>query len=158
MSATNRIIYYPRCEAKNRSCSIEAHSQNWAVIVLRSLLPIKAANASVINNSDQITVYLAYLQNHKLLRLRWPSSQSIVHWISAAIDNSVHPNLNLVVVFRTDWDSARWQSQAQHHSCTVHSHTTKIYISSKRFIAPAIHWFINRYSQAMPHHSHRIYL
>jgi len=36
------------------------------------------------------------------------------------------------VVFLSDWDSALWQSWAKYHSCTVHSHTTKNYISCQK--------------------------
>jgi len=41
--------------------------------VLLSLRPIKAANTSIMPNSDQSTVQLPYLHNHKLLTLRWRS-------------------------------------------------------------------------------------
>jgi len=113
MSATNRNINYPRCEAKNRWCTVDAHSQNGAVTLLLSFLPIKAANTSLMHNSNQITVYLLYLQNHKSLKHCWRSFQCFVHSTSAAIDNSFHHDLNLMVVYLTDWDMALWQSQAQ---------------------------------------------
>jgi len=43
-----------------------------------------------------------------------------------------HHDLNLLVVFLTDWDSALWQSRAQWYSCTVRSCMTKIYISCQK--------------------------
>ena len=132
MSATHRNINYPRCVAGYCWRSDDAHSQNGAVTVWLSLLPIKAANTSVMHNSDQITVELPYIQNHKSLILRWPSFQWIVHSTSAAVDNSFHHDLNLLEVVLADWDLALWQRRAQYHSCTVHSHMTKIYESCQK--------------------------
>jgi hypothetical protein len=40
------------------------------VTVLLSLLPIKAANTSVMHNNDEVTGELLYLHNHKSLTLR----------------------------------------------------------------------------------------
>ena len=56
MTATNRKINYPGCTANNRCCSVDTHSQNGPVTVLLSFLPLKAANTSVMHNSDRITV------------------------------------------------------------------------------------------------------
>jgi hypothetical protein len=70
MSATNRNITYTRCKAKNRGRSVDAHAKNGMVIVLLSLLPIEAANTSVMDNNDQVTSELLYLQDHKSLTLR----------------------------------------------------------------------------------------
>jgi len=42
---------------------VDAHSQNGAVTMLWSVIPIQAANMSVMNNSDLITVWLLYLQD-----------------------------------------------------------------------------------------------
>jgi len=53
--------------------SVDAHAKNGAVTVLLSLLPIKAANTCVMHNNDQVTGELPYLQDHKLLTLRWCS-------------------------------------------------------------------------------------
>jgi len=73
MSATNRNTNYPRCEAKNCWSSVDPHSQTGAVTVLLSLFTIEAANTSVMHNSDQITVYLTYLHDHKWLSIHWRS-------------------------------------------------------------------------------------
>jgi len=113
MTATNRNMNYPKCEAENCWRSIDTNSQNGAVTVFLSLLPMKASNTSVMHNSDRITVKLPYLQNHKLLTLHWHSFQSIVQSTSAAIDNSFHHDLNQLVVILTDWELALWQSQVQ---------------------------------------------
>jgi len=102
ISATNRNINYPRGKAKYRWRSIEAHSKNGAITMLLSLSPITAANMSVMNNSDQITGVLPYLQDHELLTLDWWSFYCIVHSISAAIDNCFHHDLNLLDVFQSD--------------------------------------------------------
>ena len=126
--------------------------------VLLSLLPREAANRSVIHNIDQVTGELLYLQDHKSLTLRWRSFQCIVHSSSAAVHNCFHPDLTVPVGFLLDWDSTLWQSRAASLSCTVHSHTTKNDVScqkihAKRFIVPAMHLFMNRYSQATSYHS-----
>jgi len=49
MTATNRNITYPRCKAKNRGRSVDAHAKHRAVTRMLSLLPIKAANMSVMH-------------------------------------------------------------------------------------------------------------
>jgi len=64
-------------------------------------------------NSDQSTVELPSLDNHKSLMLSWRSFYSIVHSISAAIDSSFHHNLNFSEVFLPELDLALWQSRAQ---------------------------------------------
>jgi len=135
MAATNCNTNYPRCKVKNRWHCIDALSQNAAVTVLLSLLPIRAANASVMHNSNRITVWLPYLQHHKSLTLRWPSFWCIVHSTSAAIDNSFYHDLNLLVFILRDWDLALWRSQAQWNSSTVHTHTPKIDVSCQM-----LHW------------------
>ena len=56
MFAANRKRNDSRCKAKNSPSSVDAHSQNGAVIMLLSLLPTKAANTPDMDNSDQITV------------------------------------------------------------------------------------------------------
>ena len=53
MSAINWNLDCPRCKAKNCWYSVNTHSQNGAVTVLLSLLPIKAANTSLMHNCDE---------------------------------------------------------------------------------------------------------
>jgi len=60
MSATNQNITYLRCQAKNDGRSIGAHPKNGAVSMLLYLLPIEAANTSVMYNNDQVTSELPY--------------------------------------------------------------------------------------------------
>ena len=69
MAATSRDITYSGCKAKNRSRSVDAHAKTGAVTLLLSLLPIEAANTSVMHNNDQVTGDLPYLQDHKSLTL-----------------------------------------------------------------------------------------
>jgi len=132
MSTTNRKINYPRCEANYHGHSVGTHSQDAAGSMSLALLPLKAANISVIHHSDQIVVQLLYLHDHKSLTLRWRSFWSIAHSTSAAIDNGFHHDLNILVVFLSDRDLALWQSRAQSHSCTVRTHMTKIYVCCKK--------------------------
>jgi len=129
---TKSLYNYHLYKTTDRWCSVDPHLQNGAVPVLLSLLPIKTANTSVRNNSDQITVWLPYLHIHKSLTLSWHWFWWIVHSIYAAIDNSFHYILNFLVVFLTDWDLALWESRAQYHSFTVLSYTTKIYVSCQK--------------------------
>ena len=81
--------------------------------MLLSLLPIQAANTSVRHNSNQVTVQLPDLQDHKLLTLPRPSFECIVHSTSAAIVNRVHHDLNFLGIILADRDSTMWQSRAQ---------------------------------------------
>jgi len=78
IGATNLLCNYRTNKTTNRWCSIDVHPQNGEVTVLLSLLPIKAASTSVIHKSDQITVYLPDLQNHKSLTLCWLSFSGCV--------------------------------------------------------------------------------
>jgi len=66
-----------------------------------------------MHDSEQITFQLRYLQDQKILTLRWCSFQCIVHSLFAAIDNSIHNYANILVAFPTDLDSALGQSLAQ---------------------------------------------
>jgi len=60
-------------QTKNRWRSIDAHFQNVAVTVSISLLPIKAANTLVMDNSEQLSLQLTYLWHKISLTLRWRS-------------------------------------------------------------------------------------
>jgi len=113
ITATRSLVNDSTYKTTNCWRSIVAHSQNGVVTVLLSFLPIKAANTSVMHNSDQMTVQLPFLQDHKSLMLRWRSLRYIVHSISAAIDNCFYHDLNLLVIFLSVWDSALWQSRVQ---------------------------------------------
>ena len=65
MSATNRNITYSRCKATNSWLSFDAHDKNGAVTVLLAILPIQAANTSIMNNNEQVTGEVPHLQDHK---------------------------------------------------------------------------------------------
>jgi len=70
--------------------------------MLLSLLHINIANTSVMPNSNHITIQFAYLQDQKSLTLHQRSFPFIVHSTSAAIDNYIHNDLNVLVAFLTD--------------------------------------------------------
>jgi len=55
MSAKNWNINDPRCEATKRGGFVDALPWNGVVTVLLTILPTKAADASVMHKSDQIT-------------------------------------------------------------------------------------------------------
>jgi len=69
----------------NRWRSVDTHPQNGVVTIQVYLLPIQAANMSVMHNSDQITVQWPYLQDHKSLTLCW---RSISEWGGNGIGDS----------------------------------------------------------------------
>jgi len=71
ITATRSRFNYHTYKTTNRWHSVNAQSQNVAVTVLLSLLPNRAANTSVILNSDQITVQLPNLPDYKWLTLCW---------------------------------------------------------------------------------------
>jgi len=75
--------------------------------------PKKVANMSVMHNHIQITVQSPYLQDYTSLTQHRRSIWGIVHSTSAAINNCFHHDLNLLIVFLADWESALWQSWAQ---------------------------------------------
>ena len=54
--ATKSLLNYRTYRSTNRWHFIDTHSQNGAVTVLLAVLPIQAANTSVMHKSDQITV------------------------------------------------------------------------------------------------------
>jgi len=113
ITATRSLFNDHPYKTTNHWRCIVAHSQHGAVTILQSLLPMKAANTSVMHNSDLITVQLPYLQDHKLLTLHWRSFQCIAHSTSIAIDNCFHHDLNWLIFFLSDRDSALWQSRPQ---------------------------------------------
>jgi len=71
--ATKSKLDLPRYKSKNHWRSVDAHFQNGAVTAFLSLSPTKAANISVMQNSEQITFEIPYLQDQKSLTLHWRS-------------------------------------------------------------------------------------
>jgi hypothetical protein len=132
IKTTKSLVTYRTYRTTNRWRSVDAHAKNGAVNILLSLLPIKAANMSVMHKNYQVTGELPYLQDHKLLTLRWGSFYRIVHSISATVHNCFHPGLTVPVGILLDRDSTLWQSQAVWLSCIVHSHTTKHDVSCQK--------------------------
>jgi len=65
-----------------------------------------------MHNSDQITE-INILTKLQIVDAPLTLIELIVHSTSAAIDNSFHHDLKVLVVFLTDWDLALWQSGAQ---------------------------------------------
>jgi hypothetical protein len=41
-----------------------------------------------------------------------------------------------LVIFMTNWDVSLWHTRAKWHSCTVHSHTTTIFVSCQKLHCP----------------------
>jgi len=70
---TTLLVNYRTYKTTNRERCIDARARNAVVTVLLSLLPMKAANTSVMHKNDQVTGELPYLQDHKSLTLRWRS-------------------------------------------------------------------------------------
>jgi len=68
-----RHLYYPRCKTLNRWCSFDAHFHNGAGSVSLPLLPIKETNTSVMTISNQCPQWVPWMQDLKLLTLRWRS-------------------------------------------------------------------------------------
>jgi len=73
ITATRSLLNDRTYKSTNCWRCFDTHSQNCAVSVLLFLLPIQAANRSVVHNSDHITVQWPYLHDHKSLMLRWCS-------------------------------------------------------------------------------------
>ena len=157
MSATNQKINYSRGNAQNHWPSVDAHSRNGVVTVLcliwLHMLPIHrlciTATKSLFNYHTYRTTY---------------------HW------RSIDAHFNLlfiqhllpsIIVFIIIWTHRLrfWQMETRRCGKAERSIILAllalklqnfIYLA-KRFIAPAIHLFINRYSQATAHHSPIIY-
>jgi len=132
VTTTKSVVNYRTYKTTNRWRSVDPHAENGAVTVLLSLLPIEAANTSIMHNNDQGTSELPYLQDHKLLTLHWCSFYCIIHLTSAAIHNCFHLDLTVPVGFLLDWDWTLWQSRAASFSCTVHSHTNQNDVSYQK--------------------------
>jgi len=158
MSATNRKINYSGCKANNSWRSVDSHSRNGEVTVLVSPLPTTAAITLVMHTSDQITVELPYLQDHK----SW-------HSIDAHFDVlSIQYLLPSLIVFIMIWTYWLSLSQIETQPCGKAKCSNivslfalklqKFMYLAKSFIPPAIHLFTNWYSQATAHHSPIIYL
>jgi len=73
ITTTKSLVNYCTYKTTNCWCSVDAHAKNGAVTVLLPVLLINAANTWVMHNNDQVTGELPYLQDHKLLTLRWRS-------------------------------------------------------------------------------------
>ena len=158
MSATNRHITYPRCKTKNRWSSVKAHAMNGVVTVLLTLLPIKAAKTSVMHNNDQVTGELQYLQHHKSLR------SVDTHFNVLLIEHLVPSIIVFILIWLDRLSLCLNETQPcgkaeQHNYLALFTHTgRKMMYHAKRFIAAAIHLFMNQYSQATSYHFPIIYL
>jgi len=73
ITATRSLFNDHTWKTTHRWHSVDTHSQNRAVTVLLSNLPLKADNLSVMHNGHQITVQWPYLHDHKSLTLHWCS-------------------------------------------------------------------------------------
>jgi len=69
------LVNDPTYKTNNRWRSVNAHAKNGAVTVLLSLLPMKAANTSIMHKNDQVTGQLPFLKDHKSMTLHWRSCQ-----------------------------------------------------------------------------------
>jgi len=127
-----------------------------------SLLSLKAANTSVMQNSDQITFQLPCLQDQKLLTLYWCSINA--HFEVSPIQH-LPPSIIILIMIWKYW-LPFWQIETQHCGKAEPSNNLALFapILSK-FIhfaewykAPTIHLFINRYSPVTAHHSVIVYL
>jgi len=92
-------------------------------------------------------IWLPSTQDWKSLMLHWWSFQSVVLWISAAIDKRRNNYTNAVIAFMSDWEAACWKSRAQKYSCMGHSHSTKndtsvwiLHFTNNRFLYEQISW------------------
>jgi len=63
-------VNYRTYKTQHGGRSVDAHAKNGAVTVLLSLLPIEAANTSIMYNNDKVTGELPDLQDYKSLTLR----------------------------------------------------------------------------------------
>ena len=126
--------------------------------MLLSGLPIQAANISVIPNSDQITIQLPYLQNKNC----WCSIDS--HFDLLSIENLLQ-SIIVFIMFWTyslsSWQIETWpcgKAEPRNILALFALILLKFIYLAKTIIAPAIHLFINWYSQATAHHWPIIYL
>jgi len=158
MSATDQNLNYPRCKSKNCWHSVDAHSQHWVVTVLqtplRQQLPIH--RLCITTTRSQFN-YCSY----KITNC-WRSVDSYFNVLSIQ-----HP-LPSIIVFVTIWTYwlSSWQIVTRPYGKAERSNILALFTLkllkfiylAKRFIMPAIHLFMNPYSQATAHHSPRIYL
>jgi len=157
MSATSRNITYSRCKAKNHWHSVDAHAKNAAVTVLLSLLPIKLPIRPLCITMTKLLVnYDTYKTTN-----RWRSVDAYFNVLS------IQHLLLSIIVFILIWlyqlafcwiETQPCGKAEGHHYLALFTLTwLKIMYHAKRFIAPAIHLFMNRYSQGT-YHSPIIYL
>jgi len=73
MDSSEHIATQTTYNLNNHWLSIDAQFQNVAVTVSLQLLPIKAANTLIMDNSEQIASQTTYLQDQKSLMLHWRS-------------------------------------------------------------------------------------
>jgi len=134
ITMTKSLVIYRAFMTRNRWRSVDAHAQNGAVTVLLSLLPIQAANTSVMHNNDQVSGELPYLQDHKSLTLRWRSLKRILHSTSAAVDNCIHPDLTYRLSFWLIKTRPRGKTERRNHLALFTLTRLKLMYHAKRFM------------------------
>jgi len=158
ISATNQNMNYPRCEGKIRWRSVDTNSQNGAVTMLLSLLPIKPAMHQLcITDTKSLFNYCTYKTWN-----RWHSIDA--HFNALSIQHLL-PSIIVFIMIRTYrysfWQIETWPSgKAEHSNILALFALTqlKFMYLAKSIIVPTIHLFINPLSQATAHHSLIIYV
>jgi hypothetical protein len=150
-------VNYWTYKTTHRWRSIDAHAKNRVVTLLRSLFPKRAANTTVMHNNGKVTGELPYLHDHKLLTLHW---RSIDAHCNVLYINHLLPSicvLILIWLYRLSFCLIEtWPcGKAERRNLLALFTRTRLKMMShaKRFIAPAIHQLMNRYSQATSCHS-----
>jgi hypothetical protein len=77
LTTTYRSCDFPGRMTTNRWRSVDAHFYHGAGSVLRSSLPIKGSNNSILTNYNLSEVWFPRMHDHKLLTLRW---RSVLQW------------------------------------------------------------------------------
>jgi len=155
ISATNWNLEYPQCKAKNCGCSVDAHSQNGAVTVLLSLLLINAAKMSLMHNCNEKHSSFTILTTAKIVD---------AHFNVLAIQHLLLSKIVFIMIW-TYWLSF-FQIDTRPCGNAVRSNILALFTLillkfiylAKKYIVPAIHLFINQYSQATAYHSPIIYV
>jgi len=155
---TKSLVNYCTYMTRNRWRSVDAHAKNGVVTVLLSLWPIKRPVRPLCGTTTKSLVnYRTYKTTN-----RWRSVDA--HFNVLSIQHLLPSIIVCILIWLYQLSfcliATRLCGKAERRKYVALFTVTrlKMMYHATRFIAPAIHLFMNRHSQATSYHSPIIYL
>jgi hypothetical protein len=152
MSATNLNITYPRCKAKNHWRWIDAHAKNgrWPCCYLFCQWTLPICPLCITMTKSLVNYHTFKTRNH------WRSIDAHFNVLPSIIVFTLIWLYRLSFYMIVTWPCGK--AERHNNLAPITLTRLKMMYHAKRFIAPAVHLFRNRYLHSTSYHSCIIYL